>query len=180
MHRSVGVRRSLGRLVGVLAGLGAVAVGVQASGLRVQHTGSLPRGLYRTVRGPLVRGAIGMWCLPEVTARWARARGYLHGGGCPGDAEPVGKVVLAVAGDTVGLDVDGVRLNGRAVHGTGLVARDARGRMMSHAAFGVYVLPPGWVWLWSPYTERSFDSRYFGPVPTGALVSLVRPVWIAP
>jgi conjugative transfer signal peptidase TraF len=177
MNRGVAVRRSLVQLVGVLAGLGAVAAGIRASGLRVQHTGSLPRGLYRTVTGLPARGTVGMWCLPETTARWALAHGYLHGGGCPGHTEPVGKVVLAVAGDTVRVGADGVRLNGRPVPGTRLMVRDAAGRVVPHAPFGVYPLPPGWVWLWSPYTERSFDSRYFGPVPTGALVSLVRPLW---
>jgi conjugative transfer signal peptidase TraF len=164
-------------LVGVLAGLSTVAVGMQASGLRVQHTGSLPRGLYRTVTGPPARGTVGMWCLPPATARWALASGYLHRGVCPGHAEPIGKVVLAVAGDTVHLGLNGVHLNGRPVPGTRLIARDAHGRMVPHATFGVYALPPGWVWLWSPYTERSFDSRYFGPVPTRALVSLVEPLW---
>lgn len=176
------VRRTGGRdfltLAAVLAVLGAAVVVVRTSGLRYQRTGSLPRGLYRIDRAaPLVRGAIGTWCLPEAWGKWARARRYLARGGCPGQAEPIGKVVLAMAGDTVDLGPQGLRLNGRVLPRTAPVLRDGRGRPLESAPFGRYVLSVGQVWLWSPYAQRSFDSRYFGPITASALISVVRPVW---
>lgn len=174
-------RRDLLLLGAVLALLAGVAVSVRASGLRIQHTGSLPVGLYRDVPGAhLVRGAIGVWCLPIETAQWARARGYVGQGPCPGDIEPLGKVVMALEGDTVRLSADGITVNGVAVPNSQPVARDRRGRPIAPVPFGVYVLHPGQVWLGSPYTNRSFDSRYYGPVPAAMLQSIVRPVWTFP
>jgi conjugative transfer signal peptidase TraF len=164
----------LGLVLSALAGVAAV---LELSGLRFQHTGSLPRGIYQEVGGSPSRGVTAVWCLPDSTARWARQRGYLNQGECPGDAEPIGKVILAVAGDTVDLSAAGVSLNGRAVAGTALPSRDSRGRPAPHAGYRRYVIAPGEVWLWSPYTARSFDSRVFGPVPLSALVAVVRPMW---
>lgn len=173
-------RRDFVALAVALAVIGGVVLAFRHSGLRFQHTGSLPRGIYRDVAGPsarLERGATAVWCLPQATARWARERGYLNRGDCSGHAEPLGKVVLAIAGDTVDLSADGVRLNAAAVRRTALPTRDLHGRPTPHAPFGRYVLASGEVWLWSPYTTRSFDSRVFGPVPVSALVAVVRPVW---
>jgi conjugative transfer signal peptidase TraF len=151
---------------------------VSAAGFRIQHSASLPRGLYRDIAGvEPPAGAIAVWCLPAATARWARMRGYIGAGECPGGTEAIGKVVLATAGDTITFSSGGVTLNGRIVPGTRPLAHDARGRSIPHVPFGTYLLRPGEVWLWSPYTPRSFDSRYFGPLSTRALVTLVRPVW---
>lgn len=165
----------------VLTGIAGGVVALRHSGLRFQHTGSLPRGIYRDVPGAegrrITRGVTAVWCLPEVTARWARRQGYLNRGSCPGRAEPLGKVVLATAGDTVEFSATGLALNGMPVRRTALPVRDLRGRATPHVRFGRYVMRPGEVWLWSPYTTRSLDSRVFGPVPTSALVAVVRPVW---
>lgn len=171
-------RRDLLRLAIVLAALAGVWVTIKGLGLRIQHTGSLPLGVYQDVPSTaLVRGAIGVWCLPREIARWAVARGYLGRGSCAGGAEPLGKVVLGMAGDTVQLTARGVILNGRAVPNSAPILIDSHGRRITPAPYRTYILGPGSVWLWSPYTSRSFDSRYFGSVPTTALISLVRPVW---
>ena len=46
---------------------------------------SLPRGLYRVVAGARVRrGSVVLWCLDARRGQWARARGYLTRGECPG------------------------------------------------------------------------------------------------
>jgi len=87
-------------------------------------------------------------------------------------------MVLAVAGDTVRLDHNGVTINGRQAPNTRPLARDAAGRRLTPAPYGTYVLRDGQAWLWSPYSYRSFDSRYFGPVPRRGLVSVLRPVLI--
>jgi type IV secretory pathway protease TraF len=97
-------------------------------------------------------------------------------------------VVLAVAGDTVRFGPPGVVVNGSPIPNTRPLARDGRGRPLMPARYGVYVLGAGEVWLWSPFAVSSYDSRYFGPVPVGGLVSRVRPVltaadwtpWVAP
>lgn len=170
-------RRDFLALGGILTAMAAGVLGFQHAGLRFQHTGSLPRGVYRDVPGTATRGVTAVWCLPESTARWARRQGYLNRGSCPGQVEPVGKVILATAGDTVDFAPEGLALNRAPVRRTALPTRDLRGRRTPHVPFGRHVLAPGEVWLWSPYTERSFDSRVFGPVPAAALVAVVEPIW---
>ena len=151
---------------------------VRMAGLRVQQTGSLPRGLYRDIRGAApTRGTLGVWCLPADVARWARERGYVGRGNCPGGAEAIGKAVLAVVGDTVCVTTDGLTVNGVPAPHTRPLERDSRGRPMRSMPNGTYRVGENEVWLWSPLTGRSFDSRYFGAIPTSALVAVVRPVW---
>ena len=172
--------RDLLRLAGVLGALGAIAAGVQGSGLRWQHSESLPRGIYRLDRSsPVERGSITLWCLDAVRGRWARDRGYLTRGWCPGEVEPLGKVVLALAGDTVDWTSEGIRLNGRPVARTAPVRRDRAGRALEPVPFGRYVLAPGTAWLFSPYSSRSFDSRYVGPLAIRRSSNVLRPIWTA-
>jgi conjugative transfer signal peptidase TraF len=168
----------LARLGVVLGLLASTVAGVRLAGLRVQQTGSLPRGLYRDVRGAApLRGTLGVWCLPPDVARWARERGYVGRGNCPGGAEAIGKAVLAAAGDTVRVTADGLTVNGVLAPHTRPLERDSRGRPMRRTRHGTYYVSAQEVWLWSPLTGRSFDSRYFGAVPTSALVAVVRPLW---
>lgn len=179
LHRSVRrTRRSdVYRLGLVLALLAGTVAAVRGAGLRIQHTPSLPMGLYRTVAGAPVRGAIGLWCLPVATATAGRTLGYLAAGSCAGGTEPLGKIVLGVAGDTIRYGPAGVVLNGRVIPNTRPLTRDSRGRLLAHVPFGTYVLRTGEVWVFSPFSSASWDSRYFGPIPTSALSSLVTPVW---
>ena len=161
----------------VLAALTLAALLVVHTGLRFMLTPSLPLGIYRTVNGPPTRGTIVMACLPERAARLALERGYVWRGSCPGGAVPLGKIVLGVPGDTITLTIDGVALNGHVVPNSQLRARDSRGRPLQHYAYGSHVLTPGELWLFSPYHPLSFDSRYFGPVESTAVLSRLAPLW---
>lgn len=174
-------RRSTSRCAASLAVAAAILgiVGVRAN-LQVNFTPSLPIGLYRRVSGIPSRGDLVVACLPKHASEFARARGYLWRGDCPGGAAPVGKVVLAVAGDTVSLTRDGFVLNGIAVPSSRMVARDSRGRPIPHYPFGCYLVRAGEVWLFSPFHPLSFDSRYLGPVPASAVRSRIAPVWTSP
>ena len=144
-----------------------LAVGGSVGRLRVNFTRSLPLGVYRVAdAGPIVRGSIVLVCLPEQIARFARDREYLWRGTCPGAAAPVGKLVLALAGDTVRVTKYGLCVNGRLVPGTAPMRTDSQGRVVVHYPDGLYAVARNEMWLYSPYHPRSFDSRYFGPVPT--------------
>lgn len=159
----------------------AIAVGLGAltyadSNLHVNFTSSLPLGVYRRVPGAPVRGDLVVICLPRAIGEFARSRGYVWRGGCPGEAAPVGKLVLALAGDTVVETPGGLFLNGRAVPNSGVVSRDSRGRPIPHFPFGRYVLKPDQVWLFSPFHPMSFDSRYFGPLSAGLVRTRITPV----
>ena len=42
---------------------------------------------------------------------------------------------------------------------------------------GSHVLRAGEVWLYAGATERSWDARYYGPVPDSLLRGVLRPLW---
>src|SRR5881296_3096055 len=93
----------------------ALAAG-RLAGLRLNLTGSLPVGLYLAAGDVPARGALVLVCLPPEVAAFARARGYVpRGGACPGGVVPIGKPILAVAGDTVTVTRTGLLVNGRPV-----------------------------------------------------------------
>jgi conjugative transfer signal peptidase TraF len=147
-------------------------------GLRLNVTGSLPVGLYLASRAVPLRGAIVLACLPPSVASFARERGYVPPGGyCPSHVLPVGKPVLALAGDTVTVTTAGLLLNGMSVPNSRPLRTDRKGRLLPRLAIGRYVVRPGSLWIVSSYSRFSFDSRYFGPVNTGQVRTCLRPLW---
>jgi conjugative transfer signal peptidase TraF len=160
----------------------AVTLGTAwSAGIRVNETTSMPRGLWEVSRVAtrLERGQIVTVCLPDTApTREAAARGYLAAGPCPGGYEPLVKPVAAVAGDVVTVTPQGVAVNGRLVDTTTQRVRDDAGRPLRPFPPGVYPVMPGQVWLLSGHDARSFDSRYFGPVPVRNVQGLARPLWV--
>jgi len=152
------------------------ALGLGA-GLRLNLTGSIPIGLYRVSSEPVARGAIVLACLPAEVASFALSRGYVPHGRCPGGTAPIGKVVLALGGDVVQVTATGLWVNGQAVRGTTPLAVDGAGRSLRRFPNGAYRVRADEVWLYSPYSARSFDSRYFGPLPRSCILSRVLPLW---
>jgi type IV secretory pathway protease TraF len=61
---------------------------------------------------------------------------------------------------------------------TGPLRQDSDGRPLMRVPDGRYVVHRGEVWIVSTFSPRSWDSRYFGPVPTSAIVSALSPVWV--
>jgi len=158
-----------------LTSIACVAAGLRLGvGLNVSR--SAPRGIYRTVADPPARGALVVACLPTAVGAFGRARGYLRPGDCPGGAQPVLKRIGAVAGDRVELGQDTVTVSGVRLLTRPLEALDSAGRLLPHAALGAQIAAPGEVWLFGRSPGRSWDSRYFGPVPATSLRGVVRPL----
>ena len=178
-HVACPARPSSARALWTLASVSLFAAAVLHSGLRFQLTASLPEGVYRIVGDAVERGAVVMTCLPAPVARLALDREYVWRGTCPGGEVPVGKIVLAVPGDTVAVGPEGLTLNGHPVPRTRPLQRDSRGRMLDPYPFGSHVVQAGQLWLYSSHHAHSFDSRYFGPVPASGVVSRLVPVWTA-
>jgi conjugative transfer signal peptidase TraF len=165
---------------GVLLAAGVAAI--EGSGVRLNLSASMPIGLYlaRDVRGTriaLSRGTIVAVCLPDRLATWGRSRGYLMRGRCPDGSAPVGKPVFAIAGDTVSVKPDGLARNGRFIPRTVALDRDRAGLPLTRLGCGDYLVRPDQLWLVSTHVPESWDSRYFGPVPTANVIALLRPVW---
>jgi len=161
---------------------GLIAVGVDISafavcgliGLRINSSPSLPIGLYLTTSGN--RANLVEFCPAEPFAGLAIERGYRNAGVCRDGAAPLLKPVVAKSGDVVDCSVRGIRVNGNLLPNTAPIPMDTRGRALTHWPFGKYVAQPGTVWVASSFNPRSFDSRYFGPVPISAIRDHVQPL----
>ena len=133
-------------------------------GLRVNLTASMPVGLYWLDSNSPERGDCVSFCAPEP---WAAA-GYTGRGQCPGETKPLLKRLWALPGDTVAIAPSGhVLINGQAIPDSQPLAADRVGRPLS-SELVAGVVPPG-LGLALGQSADSFDSRYFGLVPLGAM-----------
>jgi conjugative transfer signal peptidase TraF len=128
----------------------AVALGAGLAGIRINTSPSLPMGLYRITADPAA--SLVEFCPPMQYDQSSVARGYRTSGMCPDGGAPLLKPVIARAGDVVELSEAGIAVNGNVLPHTAARAVD------------------------SSYNDYSYDSRYFGPVPTAAILHPLRPV----
>lgn len=149
---------------------------VARSGLRFNFTPSIPRGIYREVGERIDRGRIVLVCLPGRVTAQALERGYLRWGSCASGVEPVGKIVVALPGDLVGIDDQGVQVNGEMLAETEPQLTDSGGRPLPRLSLDPAPLAPGQVIVIAP-RPRSFDSCYFGSISTSQVVAVVHP-WV--
>ena len=172
-------RTARGRhLVLGLASSVAVVAAASAAGLKLNLTGSLPVGVYRAVRGAPTRGALVLVCLPPRVAAFASARGYVpRGGACQSGLVPIGKRIVAIAGDTVTVTPTGILVNGVSAPNSQGLSTDRKGRPLPQLRHGRYVVRQGTVWIASSYSRFSFDSRYFGAVETEQVLTRIRQFW---
>ncbi len=135
-----------------------------------------PAGIYRVVGHDVERGDLVAACLPIAIAQEGLARGYLRTGGCSGDAEPVDKIVGALPGDMVEIEPGWVAVNGKRFAHSVTAARDSADRplRMSRGAGGKVAANE--VWLFGFNDRRSWDSRYFGPIPLANVRGELKPV----
>jgi len=150
-------------------------------GLRWNKTASLPKGIYQVTKAApseIERGSIVMFCPEQSEVQLeARKRGYLPWGlACPGGFAPLFKIAMAMPGDVVAATPAGITINGQPVANSSRLEADSKGRALPPLPTSGEV-PPGMVWLLSDYAARSWDSRYFGPVPMDTIYGLARPVW---
>ena len=155
----------------------AICLGIAGRlGIRVNLTGSIPVGIYHVVSDPsaLRHGDIVLVCLPDSIAHLAHTRGYVPGGGtCAEMTAPVGKLVMALPGDTVVVAPVGLSVNGRSVARSKPLDHDRNGRLLPRVPLGRIVVTRDSLWLIGQ-SSHSFDSRYIGPVPAANVVARVR------
>lgn len=153
------------KIVGITALAAAgLMLGAKASGVHLNFTESAPAGAW--VVKPvdpdsLWPGRIVSICPPDAPAV-RKMTDYLAHGNCPDtDVAPLLKAIGAVEGDIVTIKSgENVQVNGKPLPNT----------TAKHASIawpdGEYTVPPYHVWVFSTYSDRSFDSRYFGPIDT--------------
>jgi conjugative transfer signal peptidase TraF len=176
-------RSAVSRLIAVLcfaAGSTASALVVVKSGLRFNATASMPMGLYRILKSDpqaIRPGSVVAVCAPAVAAKVGRRRGYLSAGPCSDDSELLLKNVVAIAGDDVMFTPDGLSVNGCRLPNSRPLAVDRSSRPVVHWPFGRGRIPESNIWLYSD-NERSWDSRYWGPVAVQNVVATAVPFLI--
>jgi len=138
-------------------------IGAQA-GLRLNTSISAPKGLWyasKLAEADIKRGMLVEVCPPDHPAVLALRDGrHLLPGSCALGVAAFLKPVAAVAGDIVRIRRGvPVHVNGQAL------AHTAASSRLPAWPDGEYVVEEGTLWLLSSYSDNSFDSRYFGPVP---------------
>lgn len=174
-------QRTVARCALALGAVFTVAGGLWLAGYRYNETESLPTGVWQITAVPpasLHHGDIVHFCPPNTPALIeAKQRGYLRGGPCGGDLEPMFKPIIGLPGDSVQLGVDGVSVNGTTVANSTPLLVDGRGEPMPTLQ-GTFRVVDGTAWVVSSYTPYSFDSRYFGPIALDSINGTARPVWL--
>jgi conjugative transfer signal peptidase TraF len=169
--RSVAAKRVL--LTGTVLLIGTLQI-FDLAGLRINTSPSLPVGLYQTTSNPAA--TLVEFCPGSALGVLALERGYRSAGSCGDGGAPLLKPVVAKWGDVVDVSQDGLAVNGRSVANTAPMAADIKGRHLVSWPSGHYVVSRGEVWVASSFNPRSFDSRYFGPVPVSAIHDHLRPL----
>ena len=148
-----------------------------ATGARLNVTKSLPPGLYWAVDRPIERYAYVRFCPPSKGAfAVAIERSYLSdSGACPGGS-PMIKRVAGVAGDSVDATEAGVSINGHRLPLSAFHRTDGLGRPMPQPDRGERRLHDSELWVMSDTNDRSFDSRYFGPIDRAWVREVIVPV----
>jgi conjugative transfer signal peptidase TraF len=144
-------------------------------GLRLNHSDSMPRGIWREsgAAGVYKTGDVVLAC-PSLTDR---QKVYFGPGHCPSRMEPMLKPVAAVAGDMVEVSADGILVNGAPVKNSLPMRVDGAGRRLEAYPTGIYAVTEKQVWLLAPL-PHSFDSRYLGPISTAYIKGRARPVLV--
>lgn len=149
--------------------IGLAALARPAPWLVWNASASAPIGLYRVLPGKPASGDLVLIRTPDSARQLAAERGYL-----PHDV-PLVKRVAALDGDVVCAAGDAISINDRVV--AERLAHDRLGRRLPSWS-GCHLLDGGEAFLLMEGVADSFDGRYFGPVPTAAIIGRLAPLWV--
>ena len=148
-------------------------------GLRFNTTASVPVGFYKlTVISP--RQGDLVLCCPPATAivQDAQVRGYLGVGHCAYGAGYLIKKVVALKGDSVSINDDGVTVNEKLIVNSQPLSTDRQGRALTPYILHNYRLKADELFVLSDYSPYSFDGRYFGLLTQDNVCGVLTPLWV--
>jgi conjugative transfer signal peptidase TraF len=186
-HRLARFLRAVARLRVVFVPLGALAIVAMflwtGFGVVFNYTHSAPFGLYREQfdsEAAIHSPAPYVFFCPD--RRWPSMRGEPNYRDpmrtCPDGFSPLIKPVVAWPGDLVSVSPAGIGVNGRQLKNSAPIERDSKGEALRSFAPGEYRVGPKELWVVSSFSPRSFDSRYFGPIPLKSVHSWLRPLLV--
>ena len=130
---------------------------------------SAPIGLYRVVSDNAARGDLVLVHAPESVRQLADERHYLP------SRVPLVKRIVAASGDNVCAADKAIFINGRLV--AERLMTDRLERPLPSWS-GCHLLDKDEVFLLMKGVTDSFDSRYFGPIRTTAIIGRLVPLWV--
>jgi len=130
---------------------------------------SAPIGLYRVVPDSAARGELVLAHAPDSVRRLAEERHYLP------LRVPLVKRIVAASGDNVCAAGTAIYINGRLV--AERLTTDRLERPLPSWS-GCHLLDRDEVFLLMKGVADSFDSRYFGPIRTTAIIGGLVPLWV--
>jgi conjugative transfer signal peptidase TraF len=161
--------RKLALAFGVLTLVAATAISAKwnEKTLLVNGTPSEPIGIFGRVKLAPQVGQLIAFKAPAGAFPYADRRlGYLH-------RIPMLKTIAGVAGDQICTVTGRLVINGHDL--APIIAADQEGRALPHWT-RCRVLRRGEVFVFSARVPNSFDSRYFGPVPTASIRGVYAPL----
>ena len=175
-------RLNLALLAVSCGALGLMLAGVNF-GVVFNYTHSAPFGLYAEIPNPKAAPhgppPYAFFC-PDV--RWPAMKGQPNYRSpmrtCPDGFSPLIKPVVAWPGDMVETSPEGLTINGVFLPNTVPVDHDSKGTTIRPYPYGKYRVATDEVWTVSSFSPRSFDSRYFGPIPLRSVHLWVRPLLV--
>ena len=144
--------------------------------MRFNVTPSMPIGFYYQVSHPgvLKRGQTVEVCLPKVIGEEGLQRGYLNKGSCEGGFEPVIKELIAIPGDGIKINHEGILVN-KFFYRAPFIKFDMNGQpMISYPIKAIKSTNQYWLYGAND-PEYSWDSRFYGGVDRENIQGVIRP-----
>jgi len=156
----------------------ALLVLLTLGGMRFNRSASFPVGIYRAVTKEPGRGDLVFFMPPRRPVfDLAKERAYIGRGFDPRESELMLKRIVAVADDEISIDATGVTVERLPVPDSVPGTSDPARRAMPVCRLEHYRLRRGEVLVMSDHSNLGFDARYFGPIPSICIRSVVVPVW---
>jgi conjugative transfer signal peptidase TraF len=154
-----------------------LAGAIRLRGIVLNPSPSAPKGLYARSTDP----NFVLFCPDQRWPSFAKnpnfRRNWVPSSACPDGHRAFLKPIAAKPGDTVSVTAHGIVVNGKLIPHSIPLKEDNFGEPLHAYPYGIYRVQPGQLWVISPYSDRSYDSRYYGPIPSNSVLASVRP-WL--
>jgi len=119
------------------------------------------------VQTKLTKGDVVAFCPPNISIfQIAKQRNYIDAGSCKGSLGIMLKQIVALNGDVITINQNGVWINGELLKFSKPLTVDALNRKMPQINLENYHLKNNEVLVMTNINPYSFDSRYFGVIDT--------------